>query len=205
MTPANLLTQWARLLIESVKEHTRPGLAPRIILTDLSPRIRLWDSLCAARPDELTFIPRSVDATAVPEEFGRGRPRLILNAFHHFSPPLARAVLTDAHRHASGIFIAENFGRNPLGTLPCGIYGMPAAFANPVLTSQRRLVKALLTYLVPAIPLAVTWDGLVSSLRVYTREELLEMTRDLQGFEWHDGVFHYSPMGRGRFFYGVRR
>src|SRR5262249_35237851 len=153
----------------------------RIILTDLRPRVGLWMSLCAARPHQMTFISRSVDATAVPHDLGRGRSRLILNAFHHFSPETARAVLTDAHRESAGIFIAENFDRNPLGTLPCGVYGLPAAFANPVLTSRQRLAKALLTYVLPVIPFAVTWDGVVSSLRMYSREELLEMARDLDG------------------------
>lgn len=194
--------QCARLLLDRLKEGT--GAVPRIVLTDLRPHPRLWGALCASRRNEMTFIPRSVDATRVREEIGCGRPRLMVNAFHHFAPRLARAVLVDAHRNSDGIFIAENFGRNPLATLPCGFYGIPAAFANPVLTSEWRLAKALLTYVLPLIPLAVVWDGLVSSLRVYSREELLEMTRDLRDFEWHYGSFRYAPLGRGRYFYGVR-
>lgn len=190
----------ARLLLDELA-----GAAPRVILTDLSPRTLLWTSLRARRPDAIAFIPRAVDATAVPDEIGRDRPRLMLNAFHHFPPRLARAVLADAHRQRVGIFIAENFGRNPLGALPCGVYGLPAALANPVRTSQRRFAKALLTYGVPVIPLAVAWDGLASSLRVYRREEMLQMTRDLGGFDWQYGSFQYRPLGRGWFFYGVPR
>ncbi len=189
--------QCARLLFDRLRQGTGP--VPRIVLTDLRPRVGLWER------HDMTFIPHSVDATRVPEEVGRGRPRLMLNAFHHFSPPLARAILADAHRNSAGIFIAENFSRNPLAALSCGLYGIPAALANPVLTSQCRLAKGLLTYVLPLIPLVVVWDGFVSSLRVYTHRELVEMTSDLQDFEWHYGSFRYAPIGRGRFFYGVHR
>jgi hypothetical protein len=34
-----------------------------------------------------------------------------------------------------------------------------------------------LTYLLPIIPIAIGWDAFISCLRVYTRKELLEMTR----------------------------
>jgi hypothetical protein len=195
----------ARLLLDRLSAAEPASGVPRLVLTDLTPRTELWRALCAGRLDALSFVPGRIDATSVPKELGAGRSRLILNAFHHFTPPMARAILQDAYESSEGIFIAENFGRNPLGTIPCGLFGIPAAFANPLLTSRQRLAKALLTYLLPIIPAAVVWDGFVSSLRVYTDRDLLAMTRDLEDFEWRGGGFQYSAFGRGRFFYGVPR
>jgi len=42
----------------------------------------------------------------------------------------------------------------------------------------------LWTYLIPLIPLTCWWDGLVSQWRAYKVEELLELTRGLNGYDW---------------------
>jgi hypothetical protein len=41
------------------------------------------------------------------------------------------------------------------------------------------------TYLVPVLPLAILWDGVVSYLRAYTQEELLAIAPD--GYRWTAG------------------
>lgn len=46
--------------------------------------------------------------------------------------------------------------------------------------------RLFLTYLLPVIPLVVMIDGIVSCLRSYTTEELVEMTGSLTGahYDW---------------------
>jgi hypothetical protein len=46
------------------------------------------------------------------------------------------------------------------------------------------------TYLVPVVPAAVLFDGVVSCLRVYTPAEMLAMAREAggDGFDWEAGV-----------------
>jgi len=47
------------------------------------------------------------------------------------------------------------------------------------------------TYVVPAIPLIVMFDGIVSCLRTYTPEELMALVRQVPGastFHWESGV-----------------
>jgi hypothetical protein len=195
----------AALLFDTMTSPESPAIALRIILSDLVARPQLWRSICLSRQDRLSFLPFNLDATAIPDSVLLDRSQLILNAFHHFPPEAARNVLKNACLHSRGIFIAENFGRSPLETISCGVFGIPATFANPWRTPRQRVLKFLLTFVLPVIPLAVVWDGLVSSLRVYTRENLMEMTRDLDAFEWRHGIFHYMPFGRGQFFYGVPR
>ena len=54
-----------------------------------------------------------------------------------------------------------------------------------------RLSRLLFTYLLPAIPALVAWDGTVSALRAYTPDELLELARSVPGSErysWEAGV-----------------
>ena len=60
--------------------------------------------------------------------------------------------------------------------------------------------------LTPAVPAIALWDGVVSTLRVYSRDELMEMVRPLgDDFEWTWGRHKFAPGGNGYYFYGVRR
>lgn len=52
------------------------------------------------------------------------------------------------------------------------------------------------TYIIPVVPILVLWDGVVSVLRTYTPQELLEMTHkiDPQGvFNWKTGTLKNGP------------
>jgi hypothetical protein len=163
--------------------------------------------LRAAQPEVVDFVPDSVDATRISDTLGRGRARVIINSFHHFSPGLARAILHGAAADgAPGIFLAEGFERNPLGFASFVPAGLPALMAGPVLSERRRLQKALLAWATPVGLLASIWDGVVSTLRVYTEAELRDMVAPLgSAFEWTYGRYSFGAGGRGYYFYGVRR
>ena len=50
--------------------------------------------------------------------------------------------------------------------------------------------RLVLTYLLPAVPLFVFWDGLVSVLRTYNEDELIQLTNSLNegdSFVWEIG------------------
>jgi hypothetical protein len=131
---------------------------------------------------------------------------VVLNALHHSPPGLAQEVLLDGIRRGPGIFVAEGFERNPLGFLPLRLPGGVALSANPLLTRKSRLQKAALTWLTPAAALAALWDAFVSTLRVYTEEELREMVAPVaSSTNWTYGTFDYPFGGRGYFFYGTRK
>jgi hypothetical protein len=54
-----------------------------------------------------------------------------------------------------------------------------------------RLSRVLLTYVLPLIPALVAWDGTVSALRAYTKDELLDLARSAPGgdaYVWEAGV-----------------
>jgi hypothetical protein len=194
----------ARILVDEIKSAGRKP--PRFILSDLSPQVDAWQAASAQFPDEIRFIPEPVDATAIPRAIAGGRARIIINSFHHFSPALAQSILRDAVDGSAGVFIAEPWERNPLrfGTfIPVGLL---ALLVNPFLSARRRWQKLALTFASPAVVAASLWDGLVSTMRVYSREELEAMVAPLgDRFVWTWGYHRYSPGGRGYYFYGVPR
>jgi hypothetical protein len=63
---------------------------------------------------------------------------------------------------------------------------LPLSWVFTLLIRPVRLWRLVLTYLVPVIPLLIWWDGMVSSLRTYTPNELREMTvgLDTDGYSW---------------------
>jgi len=188
-------------------ELERAGHAPpQFLLTDLQPHPETWTALRDQHPTWIDFVPDPVDATHIPDAIGHGRARVIVNSFHHFEPALAASILRGACANAPGVFIAEGFERSPLGFLPFALLGMPALLVNPILAPRRKLEKALLTWASP-IALAVSaWDGVVSTLRVYTEAELRAMVAPLgDAFEWEYGTYEFFPGGRGYYFSGLPR
>lgn len=188
------------------REMQRAGAAPpRFVLTDLFPRVDHWEKARAEHPGILDFEPAPVDATAIPAALGEGRARVIINAFHHFPPDLARSLLADAVQAGAGFFLAESFDRNPLRFCSMWPAGLPALLLNPILSHDRRLQKAALTWMTPVVLAASAWDGFVSTLRVYTEAELRAMAEPLGGgYRWRYGVYRFAPLGRGYYFYGVK-
>ena len=72
-----------------------------------------------------------------------------------------------------------------------------------MLARRHRAAKALITWATPIALLAGTWDGLVSTMRVYTEDELRAMTATAPGFRWTFGTYEAPLGGRGTYFWGV--
>jgi len=135
-------------------------------------------------PCDLRYDPTPVDATAVPAS--RPGLRTLFNCFHHFAPAQARRLLTGAVESGHAIAIVEVLQRSLL-VLPGILLAPLITLAVVPFLRPLRPAWLLLTYVIPVIPLFVFWDGLVSSLRIYDRAELLEMAHgaDPRGrFEW---------------------
>lgn len=182
------------------------GAAPRFLLTDLFPRPEAWREAAAEHPGVIDHVDAPVDATAIPPALAAGRARMVINAFHHFPPPLARAILADAVAGSRGIFISEALVRNPLRFAAFAPVGLPALFAEPILASRDRLAKALLIWGSPIALAASTWDGLVSTMRIYEEVDLREMVAPLgDRFVWTYGTYRFAFGGRGYYFHGVPR
>lgn len=193
--PAMILCKEARSLDQDL---------PTILMTDLFPRVRSWARAKERYPGTIDFIAEPVDATAIPQALSTNRARVMINAFHHFPPQVASAILEDAVRSKAPIFIAEGFERNPLGALPMIPVGIPELVATPLLSPQDRLAKALWAWFTPIGLAAGTWDAIISTLRVYSEEDLQGFVEPLgDGYRWRYGTYDYPFGGRGCYFEGL--
>jgi len=172
----------------------------RIRLTDRYPNRAAWARELVAGEGCIEMHPDPVDAMAVPE--GLDGLRTLFSAFHHFAPAEARAILADATRAGQGILIVESTQRHPLVLLYMCLTPLLVLLATPLM---RPLSPARLfwTYVVPAIPLAVCFDGLVSTLRTYSPEELLALAEGLDEgegegrYRWEAGIAPFGPLPVG--------
>ena len=160
------------------------GVDIPVCLTDKYPNATALRRVAATAPG-VSFETESVSATEVPARLAGFRT--VFTAFHHFRPADARAILAAAVRDRQGILIAEAGPRSPAllamqAVVPLGVLVL-TPWVRPF-----RWSRLLWTYLVPVLPLAILFDGVVSCLRAYTPEEMLAMGREVgSGYEWEAG------------------
>lgn len=185
----------------------RRGQRVEWTLTDLFPRAAVWQRLVDRHGGDSRFVPQPVDATAIDPQLSAGRVRTIINVLHHLPAPVARGVLRDAIASRAPIFIAEGFERSPIRFASFAPFGLPALAASPILAPRDHLARALITWLTPIALMASVWDGIVSTLRVYTEAELREMVAPGNGtgdgYRWTYGHYTWTPFGKGYYFHGL--
>ena len=162
------------------------GADVSLCLTDKYPNTAALGRLAAAVPG-ICYESGPVDATAVPPHLAGFRT--LFTAFHHFRPAEARAILAAAVRDRQGIAVAEATSRTPAALAMMLLVPLAVWALTPAIRPFR-WSRLFWTYVVPVIPLAVLFDGVVSCLRVYTPEELLELARAAGGeaYDWEAGV-----------------
>jgi hypothetical protein len=168
---------WVRLR----EQLQQVGLDIEIKLTDKYPNpaaVRKW---AADSNQGIEYLAEPVDAANVPAQLTG--MRTLFEGFHHFKPEQAQSILQDAvdKRVAIGIFEASL--KPPLGFIFLILSPLMTLLGFLLLTpfiKPRTLSRFLWTYLLPIVPLATCWDGVISLLRVYSLEQLQELTRPLQ-------------------------
>ena len=158
----------------------------RIQLTDLFPDLKVMQAMRDQAGSLIEPCDEPVDALAVPPE--KTGFRTIFAAFHHFEPARARAVIADAVSAGEGVGIFELSERRLLASVFVGLTAFPLAMGLMPLIRPVRWAYFPLTYLLPAIPAILTFDGLVSCMRTYHPAELLEIAREVApDYEWKAG------------------
>jgi hypothetical protein len=169
----------------------------RVELTDFYPNLTAFERLAQQCKEQVSYCPYPVDATDVPPGFEG--VRTLFSSFHHFKPAQARDILADAVRKRRPIVVVEGSDTRLLGIVM--ILLMPLAMLLLTLRIRPfRWSRVLLTYLLPAIPLLILWDGIVSMLRIYSPRELHELVAGIPGsdaFDWDIGIqpVRGSPLG----------
>jgi hypothetical protein len=167
----------------------------RIVLTDIAPDIR-----SSGNSSTMVYDPRSIDARRIPADL-KGL-RVIYGSFHHFYPSDARAILAAAVRANEPIAIFEATERSFRGVGACLLIPILVLIMTP-LTRPVRMLSLVLTYLIPILPVIVLWDGLVSSLRTYTQEEMRAFVGNLESHQWEVGVLLGPHRERISYLFGI--
>jgi hypothetical protein len=177
-----------------VRLLNRRGIPARATMTDLYPNVPRFEAISAMSHGEIDFSVKPVDATDVPAELEGFRT--ICNAFHHFQPELAKAILEDAVRKRQGIAILEFVERTPaaVANIP---FAMAQSFIVTPFLKPFRFSRLFYSWVVPLIPFTVLWDGVVSCFRVYSVEELQALVAQIPSadFEWDIRRDAFGPFG----------
>jgi len=178
---------WLRLHEQFIKA----GLLVNVILTDKYPDPESIQKWSASARQGIEYLAEPVDAMQVPSHL-KGM-RTLFEGFHHFKPKQARSILLDAEEKKVAIGIFEASLKPPFGLFFLLLSPLMTLvgyiFVTPFIT-PRTLSRYFWTYLFPIVPLATCWDGFISLLRVYSAQELKELTDPLQSndYRWEIGL-----------------
>lgn len=166
-------------------------------LTDFYPNRAAFTRILLRSAGRIGHCSNPIDATNVPAELVG--VRTIFNAFHHFRPQQAQAILADAVGKRRPIVVVEGSDNRLLGIALILLMPLAMLLMTPRIRPFR-WSRLLFTYLLPAIPLLGLFDGIVSMLRIYSPGELRELVAGVPGhqsFEWDIGTeaVRGSPIG----------
>lgn len=139
--------------------------------------------MAARGSPHLTYVPTPVDAAAAPRELiqrgeagGKGVFRLFNLAFHHFDDVLARAILKNTVETSDGFGIFELQSRTLSSFVSCMLFGLFILLIAPLLYWWSPPIL-FFVYVVPVVPFVLVFDGLISSLRTRTADEVEVLLR----------------------------
>ncbi len=157
-----------------------------VVFTDKYPNLGSLHRQCEYHPNLLSAEWEPIDATRVPRDL-KGF-RTLFSAFHHFAPRTAREILQDAVRQKTGIAVFELSQRSLLGLIPMFLTPFGVLIFTPMIRPLS-FSRIFWTYVIPAVPLFLLWDGVVSSLRTYSLAELEALAAGLgdDDYGWEMG------------------
>lgn len=170
-----------------------PALFPALVLAVPGVQLELTDAYpnpqgLARFPSTLavTYRPTGLEAmSSWPED---AAVATFFSAFHHFAPAQATEILRQASVTRTPVAVFEVTQRS-LKALAVMCVAPIAVLVMTPMIRPARWWRLLFTYVVPLIPFAVWWDGLVSCWRTYHPDELiaLAMRAAPSGMDWRVG------------------
>jgi hypothetical protein len=166
------------------------GLEVNVTLSDKYPNLDVHKKWSASSQSGIKYLPEPVDALCVPSSLPG--MRTMFEGFHHFTPEQARLILQDAVEKRVPIGIFEASLKPPLGPFIFILSPLMTIlgflFATPFI-QPHTWSRFLWTYLLPLVPLATCWDGMLSFLRGYSQNDLKELSRSVvcKDYAWEIG------------------
>lgn len=170
-----------------------PALLPAIASAVPGARLELTDAYpnpqaLARFPAKLavTYRPTALEAVSSwPEDASLAT---FFSAFHHFPPAQATEVLRQASVTRTPVAVCEVTQRSLKALAAMCLVPIAVLVMTPLIRPFRWW-RLLFTYVVPLLPFAVWWDGVVSCWRTYQPDELMALaTRAAPtGMNWRVG------------------
>ncbi len=172
------------------RQFRQAGLQVTVKLTDKYPNPQAVKKWSDAESLGITYLTDPVDALDVPPDLKGMRP--LFEGLHHFTPEQARLILQDAQRKGAAIGVFEASLKQPFSIILLLLSPITTLlsylFVTPFI-KPFKLSRLLWTYLIPLVPLATCWDGVISMLRGYSPDALNELTAPLArpDYAWEAG------------------
>ncbi len=177
-----------------LSEHLQKEIPTiKINLSDYYPNITAFEKTKNKSPEIFTFTQESVDATNVPGNLKGVRTQFL--SLHHFSPDLAVKIVQNAVDSKSPIAIFEAQERS-IPSILAMVFSPISVWLITPLIKPMSFNRFLFTYIFPVVPLFVMWDGILSSLRTYSIEEMNDIVKQVKGnesYEWNIGKVKKGP------------
>ena len=164
----------------------------KIVLTDFYPNISAFE-YAKKKADNFEFIKTPVDARNVPPELNGLRTQFL--SLHHFNPKDAKQILQNSIDTNHSIAIFEGQERSIPSILAMLFSPISVLLTTPFIRPFT-IGRIIFTYLIPIVPLVVVWDGLVSSLRTYSVNEmnaLIENLNEKEKYNWEVNKVKSGP------------
>ncbi|SNZ02071.1 hypothetical protein SAMN06265377_3930 [Flagellimonas pacifica] len=179
------------LWLNSELKKTNPDL--KIILTDYYPNLKAFE-YTKEQADNFEFITTSIDAKKVPESLKGFRTQFL--SLHHFKPQDAKQILQNAVDTKSVIGIFEAQERSVPSILAM-LFSPISVLLTTLFIRPFKVGRLIFTYLIPIVPLFVLWDGVVSSLRTYSVNEMNALVNELENKDTYDWETERVKSGPG--------
>jgi len=180
-------------------KKTVPGL--KIVLTDFYPNLPAF-AYTKQQSDTFDYYEKPVDARNVPEELKGVRTQFL--SLHHFKPADAKQILQNAVDSDSPIAIFEAQERS-VPSIAAMLFSPLSVLLTTPFIRPFKIGRIVFTYLIPIVPLIVLWDGVVSSLRTYSVDEMKMLVKDLKNTENYDWQIDRMKSGPGMLLYLIGR
>lgn len=179
------------LWLNSELLKSNPNL--KIVLTDYYPNITAFEHT-KKQAGNFDFVSEPVDARDVPANLKGMRTQFL--SLHHFRPDDAQQILQNAVDSKNCIGVFEGQERSLPSILAMLFSPISVLLATPLIRPFK-IGRLIFTYLIPIVPLFVLWDGLVSSLRTYSVEEMKALVGQLENSETFDWEIKRVKSGPG--------
>jgi hypothetical protein len=161
--------------------------ASGVELTDKYPNLDAFERIAGRSGGAVGYLASSVDALNPP--FDGPELRLMFSAMHHFSPDELETIINRARKDNCAIGLFDYSCRDPFRAIPLFILLIPHIFIMMPFTGPFSWGKMFWTYIIPAIPLALLTDSIISRWNGYSPEELKAIIDKFpdSAYEWECG------------------